>query len=86
MRLWVSLRLSHEALTAMARGTYAARAESSSRRAVLTLARAFMASPMEVLRVADQGVTNRSAMIESWSKRASPTWSWEDEHMQRDEM
>lgn len=43
--------------------TYAARAESSSNRAVLTFARAFMAKPIEVDRVACQGVTKRSAMM-----------------------
>lgn len=55
--------------------TYAARALSSSSRAVLTVALAFIANPIEVDRVACQGVRNRSTMILSCCNRASPTWN-----------
>lgn len=53
----------------------APRAESSSRRDVLTFPRALSARPIEVDRVACQGVTKRSAMSLSCARRASPTLS-----------
>jgi hypothetical protein len=52
---------------------YAARALSSSSRAVLTVALAFIAKPIDVERVACQGVRNRSTIKLSCCNRASPT-------------
>jgi len=52
---------------------YAARALSNSSLAVLTLALAFIANPIEVDRVACQGVRNRSTIKLSCANRASPT-------------
>jgi hypothetical protein len=54
---------------------HAARALSSSSRAVLTVALAFIAKPIDVERVACQGVRNRSTIKLSCCNRASPTWN-----------